>query len=314
MSDETKQEGASENIEVMSQRVAKFPLKTFGIVAVAVLGGAMVGAMATGARTPTQPVLDESELRQVASDILEGEEVSHIRCGVELNLCEVLVGDTLLYMDPTGQYGIAGNILDFETRTDVTAQRERELVQFAAVALGRDSAAPNARPAGPAPGAGAAAAPQPQQIQASTVEVTLPIENAVVYNGGQGLPVLNVFSDLNCSFCNRLHQETPNLGQYEIREYFIEWLGPSSRQKAILVMCADDQVEATHQMYNDGGASISRSMEECEAEYGDMIAQNTAFARSFGLQGTPAMYFEDGRQIGRGYAPAAQIHQEISAS
>lgn len=311
MSEDIKHEGDSENTEMVSQKVAKLPFKTFGIVAVAVLGGALVGAMATDTRSPG---LNETQLREIASSILNGAEVSHIRCGVELDLCEVLVEDTLLYMDRTGKYGIAGNILDFETRTDVTDQREQELVRFAAFARGEDPAAPTARPTAPTQAAGTAVAPQPQQLQASTVEVTLPVENAVVYNAGQGLPVLNVFSDLNCSFCHRLHQETASMGEYEIREYFIEWLGPSSREKALLVLCADDRVEAAGQMYSAGGASISRSMEECAADYGDIITQNTDFARSFGLQGTPAMYFEDGRQIGRGYAPAAQIHQEINAS
>jgi len=313
MSDELKNDAAAD-VAASAKKLFKPPYRTLAIAAIAVMGGAMIGSIATGATSNSigSSPLSEEELRGIASNILNGAEISHIQCGVGPNLCEVLAEDTLLYMDETGRYGIAGNLLDFETRTDLTAQREQELRRFAAFVGGEDPA-PAAAPS-PAAGAAAAPAPQGQPQQSSFVEVTLPVENAVVYNGGQGLPVLHVFSDLNCSFCHRLHQETPGLAQYEIREYFLEWLGPSSRQKALLVLCADDREAAANEMYADGGAAITRSLAECEADFGDIIDANTAFARSFGLQGTPAMYFEDGRQIGRGYAPAAQIQQEISAS
>ena len=313
MSDEVKSEGGAAVVET-AKSLFSAPYKTIAIAAVAVMGGAMVGAMATNASAGSPADLSEGDLREIASTILNGAHVSHVQCGVGPNLCEVLAGDTLLYMDPTGRFGIAGNLLDFETRTDLTAQREQELVRFAAIAAGRDPA----EVARPAPSAAPSAAPsnptaQAPSVQSRNVEVTLPLENAVVYNGGQGLPVLNVFSDLNCSFCNRLHQEIDALGQYEVREYFIEWLGPSSREKALLVLCAEDRVEAATEMYRSGGAAITRSLAECEAEFGSVIAANTEFARGFGLQGTPAMFFEDGRAIGRGYAPAGQIVAEISA-
>tara|TARA_R110000744_G_scaffold91550_3_gene177580 strand:- start:10714 stop:11682 length:969 start_codon:yes stop_codon:yes gene_type:complete len=316
MSDEIRDDGSSA-LSQTAKALLRPPYHTLAIAAVAVMGGAVVGAMASGYGASgfgasSSLRLDESALRTIASEVLNDATISHIQCGVGPDLCEVLAGDSLLYMDRSGRYGIAGSILDFQTRTDLTAAREQDLRRFVAVAAGRNFAdaadvAAAARPAA----AEAPSAPAPS-VQAQEVNVTLPIENAVVYNGDQGLAVLNIFSDLNCSFCNRLHQEIDALGQYEIHEYFIEWLGPSSREKAVMVLCADDRASAATQMYASGEAAITRPLAECAADYDAIIAENTAFAHSFGLQGTPAMFFEDGRAIGRGYATAAQIQQEIS--
>ena len=152
------------------------------------------------------------------------------------------------------------------------------------------------------------------EVHVGDVEVTLPIENAVVFNGGRGLPVIHMFSDLTCPYCQRLHDELRNVEEYEIREYFVDWLGRGGGARARLVLCSDDPAEAAHEMYGGGNVALTRAREECDAEFGPIVEQNTEFARQFGMQGTPTMIHESGRRFPGGYAPAADVRAWASAS
>ena len=144
MSDEIRDDGSSA-LSQTAKALLRPPYHTLAIAAVAVMGGAVVGAMASGYGASgfgasSSLRLDESALRTIASEVLNDATISHIQCGVGPDLCEVLAGDSLLYMDRSGRYGIAGSILDFQTRTDLTAAREQDLRRFVAVAAGRNFA------------------------------------------------------------------------------------------------------------------------------------------------------------------------------
>lgn len=293
--------------------------KVLGTTRFAWFGGAVAGAAIAGVigvmigssmGGPSAQQLDETQLRAALSTALEGATISHIQCGIGPDLCEVLAGDTLLYVDRSGRYGMAGNLLDFQSRQDMTAVRREQLRQFAGVLDGQPVQVAAARPSAPS----GAPAPQAAQPQYGNISVDLPLENAVVYRGGLGLPVINVFSDLTCPFCQRLHGELQGLENYEVREYLVEWLGRGGGERAQMVLCSEDRADAATNMYEAGSVSITRTREECSAQFGPMIEQNTAFARSFGMEGTPTMIFQDGRRYAGGYAPAADIERWAGAS
>ena len=175
---------------------------------------------------------DTDHVRDKLAEVIPGAPINHIKCDVGPGLCEVMAGETLIYVSPDGRYGVTGNILDFEAREDLTEGRRAELVKFAALGAGEvvrevvptNAAAPSAPPTQPAPEA------------ASVVNVSLPIQNAAVHRGGQDLPVLHVFSDLNCGYCAKLNSELGQMTGYEVREYFVSWLSPQSRERAAMVL------------------------------------------------------------------------------
>lgn len=245
----------------------------------------------------------EANVRSQISSIFGGEQIQSVDCGVGPGVCEVVVNGEIFYADTTGRYGFTGSMVDFVEQKDLTQERRAQVQQFASL-LGGGARAPEARRA-PTPDSAIHPAQPQRPAMPANVEVTLPVENAVVYNGGQGLPVINIFSDLACGFCQRLHTELPGLEGYEIREYLVDWLG-SGRDRARLVLCADDRAEAANSMYGSGAASITRPIEEC-AQYEAVIDENTAFARSFGMRGTPTIVLGDGRRFPGGYAPASEI-------
>lgn len=252
---------------------------------------------------------DTDHVRDKLAEVIPGAPINHIKCDVGPGLCEVMAGETLIYVSPDGRYGVTGNILDFEAREDLTEGRRAELVKFAALGAGEvvrevvptNAAAPSAPPTQPAPEA------------ASVVNVSLPIENAAVHRGGQDLPVLHVFSDLNCGYCAKLNSELGQMTGYEVREYFVSWLSPQSRERAAMVLCAEDREDATNRMYTEGSVSLTRERQECIDEYGPIVDQNTEFARSFGMRGTPSIIRQDGTRFPGGYAPKAQLEQWVTS-
>lgn len=273
----------------------------FGVAFVVV--AAAVGGVTAGIALAT-PSGGEDKVRASIGAVFDADRIQSVDCGVGPGVCEVVVNGEIFYADRSGRYGFTGSMVDFVEQKDLTRERRAQVQQFATLLGG---GAPQAAAAPQAPSPSTAVRPaQPQQpSMPASVDVTLPVENAVVYNGGQGLPVINIFADLACGYCQRLHAELDGLEGYEVREYFVDWLG-SGRDRARLVLCADDRAEAATSMYANGSTSITRPYEEC-AEYDQVINANTAFARSFGMRGTPTIVMGDGRRFPGGYAPAEEI-------
>ncbi len=303
----------SNTIETKLDAVKKAPLPAFGLVAVGVAVGSFTAAFLYNLISPAAAAADESEVTAYLARAMPNASITGVECGVGPGVCEVHVGETILYVDHSGRYGFAGSLLDFEERVDLTARRRDELQRFAAIASGGQLDGRPVQAAGNAAPQPAAAQPRATPVFGD-VDVTLPIENAVVFNGGRGLPVIHMFSDLTCPYCQRLHDELRNVEEYEIREYFVDWLGRGGGERARLVLCSDDPAEAAHEMYGGGNVALTRAREECDAEFGPIVEQNTEFARQFGMQGTPTMIHESGRRFPGGYAPAADVRAWASAS
>lgn len=271
---------------------------------------AIIGSSALTAAFLSRPEDRAAELTlSQVEGLLPGIAVASVNCEAVAGLCEVIAGDRLFYVDPHRGYAYTGSIYDLKAREDVTAMRREAVAGFANLLAG-EAQVRNGGPerAGGGQGAQPPAVPPGRNGQAlASVEVTLPVENAVVHNGGQGLPVLHVFSDLTCPYCQRLHNELVRTTEFEVREYYVDWLGRGGGARAALVLCADDRSQAADDMYANGTVSVSREQAECAAEFGPVIAANTSFASSFGMRGTPTMVFEDGRRLPGGYMPLEQI-------
>lgn len=213
-------------------------------------------------------------------------------------------GETIIYFTQDARFALVGNVLDLETKTDITERRRRELGDAAALeakAFGR----------GVAGGAAVAAersAPAPARPEApSRMDVDLPDANLVVHNAG-GADVIHVVSDYNCSFCKRLHAELEGM-DVEIREIPVSYLGQQSGLKAASALCADDPAGAAKAFLNgEGGTSITTC-----TEGEDIVAANTAWAQGQGISGTPFIILPDG-STQPGYVPAAQLKALVEAS
>jgi thiol:disulfide interchange protein DsbC len=117
---------------------------------------------------------------------------------------------------------------------------------------------------------------------------------------------LTVFTDIDCGYCRRMHQQ---IAEYNERGISIEYLfypragvGSEAFDKAVSVWCSDDR----HKAMTDAKAGMALDKKQCS----NPIEADHALGNRIGVNGTPAVFTEDGVQLG-GYVPPDQLLQRL---
>lgn len=123
---------------------------------------------------------------------------------------------------------------------------------------------------------------------------------------GEQKAVIDVFTDIDCPYCRKLHDEIPQLNSYGItvNYYAFPRSGPGtpSFTKYESVWCADDQRAAMDAA--KGGKTIAQ--ESCN----NPVAEQYQLGGQVGVTGTPAILLEDGNIV-RGYVPARNLAEGL---
>jgi len=135
-------------------------------------------------------------------------------------------------------------------------------------------------------------------------------DELIIYSPESVRHTISVFTDIDCTFCRRLHSQ---LDEYmeegiEIRYFLYPRNGPASESwtKAQNVWCAEDRNEALTLAKLDQDFPMS----DCDSS---MINSHFAIGQDVGLRGTPAIVLEDGTLFS-GYMPAKQLSEAIAAT
>lgn len=115
--------------------------------------------------------------------------------------------------------------------------------------------------------------------------------NAIKMVRGNGSRQLAVFSDPNCGYCKRLEKSMQQLDNVTIYTYLIPILSPDSAQKSKQMWCAQDPQKA----YTDW--MINGITPSGKAECANPLDKNMAFAKTYGITGTPTLFFTDGSRF-----------------
>ena len=115
--------------------------------------------------------------------------------------------------------------------------------------------------------------------------------------------VLNVFTDVDCGFCRKLHQDVPALNAAGIEVRYLAFpragIGSPSYNKVVSAWCAEDKKEALTLLKN--GAPIEENL--CED---NPVAEQYLLGAELGVNGTPAIILNDGMLI-PGYRSTADF-------
>ncbi|MCL7944313.1 DsbC family protein [Marinobacter sp. ATCH36] len=115
-----------------------------------------------------------------------------------------------------------------------------------------------------------------------------------------------VFTDIDCPYCRKLHDEVPQLNEMGITVHYYGFprSGPNTRsfRKYISVWCADDQQAAMD------AAKQGREVEDQSCE--NPVADQFRLGGRVGVTGTPAIVLEDGNMV-RGYVPAEKLAEGL---
>jgi thiol:disulfide interchange protein DsbC len=115
--------------------------------------------------------------------------------------------------------------------------------------------------------------------------------NAIKTVRGNGSRQLAVFSDPNCGYCKRLEKSLQQLDNVTVYTYLIPILSPDSAQKSKQIWCSSDPYKTYIDWMINGISPSGKS--DCTTP----LDKNMAFAKTYGITGTPTLFFTDGSRF-----------------
>lgn len=113
---------------------------------------------------------------------------------------------------------------------------------------------------------------------------------------------LLVFTDIDCGYCRRLHQEVETLLEGGVEVQYAAFpragIGSESYQKYVSVVCAKDPQAAM----TEAKLGVDPDPATCE----NAVADQFRLGQQLGISGTPTLIFENG-EMQPGYSPAAEL-------
>ncbi len=191
--------------------------------------------------------------------------ITSVKASPVPGLYEVMLGATVLYMTGDGRFAVRGDVFDLESKSNLTSIKRSE-ARVAAFA----EQAPNAIEFAPA--------------------------------DGKVAHTLYVFTDIDCGYCRKMHQEINVLNSAGIAVRYLAFprtgLDSDSYHKAVAVWCAADQ-KAALSAAKLGQTPVSK---DCK----NPVAAQYELGQSVGVHGTPAVFLDNGQELG-GYIPATEL-------
>ena len=132
-------------------------------------------------------------------------------------------------------------------------------------------------------------------------------KDMVIYPAiGETKSVVYAFTDADCGYCRKLHEEMDDINARGIEVRYLAW--PRSQEsvpKMEAIWCSQDRKAAM----NQGKMGADVQAPSCA----NPVQEHMALGAKLGVRGTPAIFTESGQQIG-GYLPAAELAQAVGAS
>ena len=134
-----------------------------------------------------------------------------------------------------------------------------------------------------------------------------PMEAMVVFSPKEATKTyVTVFTDVDCGYCRKLHQEMEQINEFGIEVRYLAYprqgLGTPTSDKIVSAWCSDDPNGAITAL--KAGQSIPSK--QCD----NPVAAQYDLGRQIGITGTPSIVTADGRLIG-GYVPAQQLAEAV---
>jgi len=163
-----------------------------------------MGIVATGVQA------DEAAVRAGMAKLLPGVELDGVTAAPLPGLYEVTLGPRLFYVSEDGRYLIQGNLIDIESRENLTETKQAKAKKEAVEAMGEDK--------------------------------------MVIFAPEKPAHTITVFTDIDCGYCRKLHREIEDYKKEGIAVRYLFYpragVGSPSYDKAVSVWCADDRNQA----------------------------------------------------------------------
>jgi thiol:disulfide interchange protein DsbC len=210
-------------------------------------------------------------LLESISELLPGMKPERVSQSPIPGLYEVMYNPRLiLYVHEDGNYVIQGELLNLQTQANLTEER-RKLARLKVIeALGEES--------------------------------------MIVFAPEKTAHTVTVFTDVDCGYCRKFHQEVTELTQHGVKVRYLAFpragKGSPTYQKMVSVWCAEDRQQAI----TDAKAGDDLPPKNCD----NPVQAHYKAAQQIGIDGTPAMVLDDGG-MQPGYVPSEQLIKLLQA-
>jgi thiol:disulfide interchange protein DsbC len=205
----------------------------------------------------------EAVVRAAVESLVPGARIEGVSKSALPGFHEVLLGGQIIYVSDDGKYLLSGSVWDVSRKKDLTDARRATLRRTAL-------------------------------SQANT--------KPIVFSAKQHKHTVTVFTDIDCGYCRKLHQDMTAYNDLGITVQYLFFpragLNSESYNKAVSVWCAADQQQAMTAAKSSGNVESKT----CP----NPISEEFALGQKIGVSGTPAVIAEDGTQIG-GYLTPEQM-------
>ncbi len=137
----------------------------------------------------------------------------------------------------------------------------------------------------------------------------LPLKDALVIKQGTGERKMAVFVDPNCGYCKRFERDLATVKDVTVYTFLYPILGADSTAKSRDIWCAKDPAKVWRAWMLDGEVP-AKSMGKCDDK---ALERNVAFGGKYRVQGTPAVFFEDGTRK-PGAISAAEVERLLTST
>ncbi len=210
----------------------------------------------------------EQRLRSVLGEALPGIEIASIRPAPLKGMHEVVLGGEVIYVSDDGRFILKGDLMDLKDKRNISDERRAQ-----ARITGLKAVPPN-----------------------TMIEFAPPDTQHVLY----------VYTDVDCGYCRKFHQEVGTLNAAGIAVRYLAFpragVGSESFKKSESVWCATDRNAAL----TEAKAGKSVPAATCD----NPVKTHYELGTRMGVRGTPALISEDGQELG-GYVPAEQLIQYV---
>lgn len=133
---------------------------------------------------------------------------------------------------------------------------------------------------------------------------SIDVKSQIVYAAkGETRAYINVFTDIDCGYCRKLHRLMDEMNAEGIEVRYLAFpragLNSESYNKIATAWCSDNPQEALTALKSN--QAVPNNV--CD---GNPVAEHYALAAALGVTGTPAIALEDGRLI-PGYMPTNDL-------
>lgn len=259
---------------MMSRILPAMLLSVLSLSACAQQASPTAAAPAAGQSTgsPSAPAVTagspEAEVLAALKQLDPAIDVGFIGAAPFAGFREVLVGGQVVYVSDDGRYLMQAQPFDLKTRQTASSQA---LLSFRRTQL--DSV------------------PQAERI---------------VFAPPNAAHTVTVFTDVECGYCRKLHNEIAELNKLGIAVEYLAFprrgLESQDYKDMVSVWCASDRKRAMTDA--KGGKRVAAKT--CE----NPVATHYGVGQAIGVSGTPAVFAEDGTQLG-GYLPPQAMRQAL---